>query len=621
MHTVILTQFFLGLLAITIVYIIGKGIICNYTVNILFFNKLFITLAIGIVSMVYLFSIFQSVGKTINIILSPFIIYFIYHYRTSNNTPILCWAEIKKEMLWSIILFSIIFLYQSLFYIDFHNGCIKPLNIDFYEHSSYSNSLRLYGAENNFVDILYYFPELRNKLAPYHYGELWLNALFSKLFGNSSVNTLYFITNGVLIATFCTGICSLFENKIKKNISIVSFSILCLFITNIYSSQISMLSEHSNPWDGTIMGLCFQKQAFISIFGLLGFILLIQKRKVEGTLILLSLPVFSVALLPGIITGIILYEILEIIESGMHITKTQIVFIVLPLLFILSYYVFYRNYQIQYNADNHNILKTFEDLKRRVSLENIMRYFIISILFFLPFIILLLKTSLSLYRYWLFIAFCLLGGILAFSITSSISNTNQFYTNINSLSIIILIISFSIFITNTTSNLKHSIVVYLFSTIVILNTIVMIYGKLTYCDEPEDAQFLKSISKYITLDVTPILTFNSTLKKGWYYSFYKMPLSLNQYTDKTIILSSGNPEFYRNHETMTKIDSLFYFKFTPLTIWRSKGTDYTLETFIAHFNIKHFFFKKGIKVPLYIKQRVYKVFESPLTHNTFIVIH
>jgi len=620
MISLFFTQLLFGLIASIIIYITGKSVVVFYNIKADYFFKLFITLAIGILTIVYMFSVIWAHGITVNILLTPFLIYFFYHYRAKTIKPVIYWDEIKKEVLWILGAFILIYLYQSIFFFDFYNGVTRPLFNDYYEHSQISNTLRLFGTESTLVDLLYYFPEFRHQISPYHFAELWLNAFFTKLFVNSSVITLYLITISILISTFLIGICSLFEAKLKNRIHILLLSILCLFVTNVYSSQISFLSAHSFPWDGTVMGLCFQKQAFISIFGLLGFILLFKGFKIEGIIILLMLPIFAIAFLPGVLSGIVLYSLLEIIENGGKITKKQIILISIPFLFFIVYFGYCALFKSSFTSNYGSFGRIIQDCKYRLSVENFMRTFIVSLFFFLPYILILLRTSISFYRYWLFIAFCLFGGILASMIAGNLLNANQFTTNLSSLIIIVVIISFSNFVCTAKRTNKNIFIGSIFALVIVLTTVYTIKGKIENHDDIEDPQFLTSVAKCIKTDVSPVLTFNSEVLAGCYYTFYKITLALHQYTNKTIVFSSGNPEFYTKRVKMSYIDSNYYCNFTPLAVWRSKGKGYTLEKFITYYKVKYFHFRKGALVPEYIKQRADTIITSKLTHNFFIVI-
>lgn len=619
MFNLFLLLLFWGFLSSLLCYILGKLILSFFDFKGQFFFRLFVTNSIGILTLVFLFSMLSSSGKTINILLLPFFVYFIYIQKSSFTKPTIQWSLVFKEISWILGTFLLLYLYQSFFYFDFGTGGLKPLFGDYYCHSIMSDSLKLWGSENKITDLMYFFPENRTQLVPYHYAELWLTAFFSKLYLISSVNTLYLIVYSLLLSTLLLGICSLFEKSTLKTIFILGFSIVSLFITNIYSTQLPYLSTHSWPWDGTVMGIASQKQAFVSIFFLLGISLHLKNRKTEGFLIILAIPIFSIAFLPGVLSGIVLYTILEIVENRGRIHKTQIAIMLLSGLFLIVYFGFYKLYQSSYTSSYGSFAHILQTCKKQISVEVLMRQLINAIFFYVPFILLLLHSSLKLYRYWIFLAFCLCGGIFASMLTATMMDSGQFTSNINTFTIILVIISFSLFVCNGISTTRSKLILISIILIIVYNTGIIIAGKNRIVVETEDVGFLKSVAESIKKDVSVVLTFNAKVPKQFTGSF-TVPFELYQYSNKTIIFSIGNPELYAQHSKMTYTDSNYYFNFTPLVVWKTKKKQNTLETFIEHYDLKYFYFKKGAKIPEYFMNKRYKKIISPKTNDFFICL-
>ena len=622
-----LSQLFIGFLSCLIVYAVGKTISSFYEITGNFFFRLFITNCLGIIAIVFAYSVLGSKGRTISLLLIPFIIYFFYRYRQSVKTFRFHWKEILQESVWVLGLFLIIFLYQSLFFFDFAKNSLLYLFRDDYSHALFSDSLKLWGSENYLTDLLYFNPGMRIQLIPYHYPELWLTSFFAKLFSIATINCYYLITNSLLLSTFLCGICSLYK---KTNIFvIVLFAIISLFITNVYSSQIRYLGFHSFPWDGTVMGLCSQKLAFIAVYLLLGIILVLKKQKTDGIIVIAAIPLFSVTFVPGILCGIVLFSLLEIIEAGFRTTRRQGIAIGLAFVFFFVYFLFYRFFQSSYTKNYATFLSFLDSWKLKISFWYFMFHFIGITLFFTPYIILLLRKSLILYRFWIFYIFCLTGGILATLLGSSLLDAGQFTSNSNILAIIILIVSFAMYISEGNWNGKKILIVTLFCMLVLGNTIFVVKTKyeLSVSKEPgiENEAFLQSIAQNIQENPSVILYFKTTkgIHNGefssWYHSSPIIPLF--QYTNKTIIFSIANPESFAQNITMSYVDSNYYQHFTPLGIWYSKGKTQTLESFVKKYSIHYFYAMQGTSIPEYIIKNAKKVLISKTTQSKFYIIN
>src|SRR6202008_2744448 len=98
---------------------------------------------------------------------------------------------IKKELLASALFFLPIILFQAYFYFDFFQDSFKTLHTDHYLYADFSNSLKLFGLESPFTDLIYY--NNVEYLVPYHYAELWLTALFSEIFKVSTIISYFLI--------------------------------------------------------------------------------------------------------------------------------------------------------------------------------------------------------------------------------------------------------------------------------------------------------------------------------------------------------------------------------------------------------------------------------------------
>src|ERR1035437_49593 len=167
-YLLLIQQLLFGILTLFIIYSIGKIFVSFIDVQCNFFLRLFILYIIGILAIVLFYSIAKAYGRTNNIFLLPIIVFLLYQYRF-HFTKKLCINKhgIIKELIWSLIPFVFIFIYQSFFYFDFGKNELKPLFGDYYWYASFTDSLKLWGTENYFTTSNFFFPYIREGLMPY----------------------------------------------------------------------------------------------------------------------------------------------------------------------------------------------------------------------------------------------------------------------------------------------------------------------------------------------------------------------------------------------------------------------------------------------------------------------
>jgi len=336
MWTLFFTQLLFGIFSMLIIFVIGKLLIGFYDFKGDFFLKLFIIYIIGIISIVFFYSIIKAHGRTINFALLPIFLTIIYLFRKNTiSFQKINLKIIKVEILWSIIIFLTLFLFQSQFYFDFHKGEIKPLFIDIYRYSANIDSLRLWGIETGPNDLNYFIPKYRTGLIPYHFAELWLSAFFGNLFHINSVTSYYIVVLIVLVSVYVLGIMSLFEKYINNKIILYLTSISLLFV-----SGINVLGINANNIWG-ILEIAGQKLSFVYCILLLSFILIKNNHWKIGLIILASIPIFSITFLPGIIGGICLFLILFILINKIKNIKQQMFILCTVLTVFLSIILMY----------------------------------------------------------------------------------------------------------------------------------------------------------------------------------------------------------------------------------------------------------------------------------------
>ena len=640
----------LGILSVAITYSIGKMVTaCLPKVNAIFFS-LFTALATGIITIALLVSIIVSSGKTISILLLPIIGLLLLKYRTVFHKPMFNLNEIKTELLWLAVLFLPIFLYQGYFFFDFVNDTVKSLMWDNYAYASYIDSLRIWGAESRYVDMNYFIPEHRTGLMPYHYSELWFSAFWGMLFNISSIKAYYFMTNSILIAAFASGVCSLFEQKIKNKMIVLGFSFLLLFLAGLGLPCYEKTNLLPSLWfsNMSMLGVLGTKMAFIYLYLLLSIVFIKRGESFLGYTILLTIPLFSIGLMPGMWGGMILLTLFEILKQRFTITRQQLYvfgFIGFVLLsFALFYHIFKSSNVDDYTSRyifSHGIFKglkggiSFANCK--IVIANFIWYSIPTIglnmlkmvVFFFPFLILIYRSIRSHGKLWLFTLFAVICGATITTLSAGILDTGQFTSNLSVLMAVLIIVGISDLAIETFQKPRILNVVFSVATTVLLvycvfETILPRDGMKAWHDD--DHRFIKQIADKVKSEKTVVcLVFLSKEEYArqqylWWYDRNDADLA-TQYCNAPFVYALGNPELYYNNKEIPESDRFAYYHLTPLNAWREKNKKKTVLDFIRKFNIRFLYVKKGVELPEAIVKNTKSEIESAKTGTKFIEIN
>lgn len=228
-----------------------------------FFIVLFLASLVQFISIKHVQSSFEYFLKTV-IILSVTISIFAI-YETKGITVF--WSYIliililifKKIILFNkfdfkqfcsdlyFTLYSIpILILQFILNYNFSKGDFKIPSDDIIVYASYSKHIIEFGQENKYALFSHFYPKLFTGLNPYHFYELWMNALVTKLNQDSSILNLNFITYPLLIWIVVIGLISILDtlniNKIKGRIIVI----LLLFIGPLYFQAYEFVFKDGN---------------------------------------------------------------------------------------------------------------------------------------------------------------------------------------------------------------------------------------------------------------------------------------------------------------------------------------------------------------------------------------
>ena len=401
------------------------------------------------------------------------------------------------------------------------------------------------------------------------------------------------------------------------------------------------------------MGCC-PKLIFVYLFLLLGVHLLISGHNKIGSSIILMVPIFSVSFLPGVYGGGLLYLFILFFKNKFVINKRGLKFVLFIVFLLLFYYLFYKfNSNILTNdaLDNstrgsivtrlpNDLQNGFSFINLKLFFANLITYYFpalfhhlfyhlkdiwIGFLFFSPFFILLFFVCKK-YKSVFFLIFCIfITGSLSLVLIDGMLNSAQFLTNLSAFfSIFIVLLHVEFYKISNFSLLRNKLIIFvLFSLQIFFCAYPTIVEKVNSSKKFNNRTFINKVAdevkeeKIIILEFYSANDFQPLFYENWINSNdLKM---LNQITNKTIFYLMGNPEMYLINNKLAHDSKVLYTYGTPINYWYSLNRKNNLESFIKKFSIKYCYFKKGVNVPLFIKNNVRKIVEDKFQNKFYIL--
>ena len=638
MINIIVQQYLFLVLSVIFIFSIGRGFLSLYPIIINSFFRIFLSMIIGFSLIIVIYSIIKAQGKTINLLVLPIGGYLIFHFKYLFKKNRINLSGIIADYAIAILFTSLLFFYQLYFYVDIHSLIFKPISRDYFFYASVCDSLKLYGTENFFPAMNHFFPGILG-LMPYHYPELWLNALFSQLFNCATTNSYFLIVSPILNGTLLIGISSLFEKKINNIFLLLIISFILLGVSGLFFPVYYNLGFLYESWWHSIVsiiGYSGTKFSFSYIFILLATILFSKKNHYIGFIVLTLSPIFSVGMLPGIWGGTILFLFCNYFLKLVELTKkeTQII-ISLTVVEIILFYLFYRFFGESYTNKyaSNQIYSIFTQSNGNIFLTlkqfggNIINYYIKIALFYIPYFVPLLLINKWNKANWFFASIMLFCAAVTTTITHSLTDSTQFTSNIGVFIVCIIIVDFATVFTslNKRSSFLTFLMIICLSSLFLFSALNAVEGKTSYFIEEGNPTFVNRVSKIVSKDPAPILVFYN---KEYYQNtisirsacsvFDKDLIKIHQLNNIPLITPSGNIEFYKKYNYMNYADSFYYSQFSPVIVWKQIDSTHTLESFIEHFHLKYFYFMNGVQVPQFINKIQSKIIISESSQSKFI---
>jgi hypothetical protein len=433
--------------------------------------NLFIELIAGISFWVILYSIFRTEFKTVNILFIYILLSLIVIYKKQLSSYIFfnlnTFKRTHKDILILLVTLIPFYLYESFFLIkrgQFHFHI--PYN-DYFSYSSWSQLLNINGYENKFLNLTVLFPESFKGMMPYHYFELWLNALISKITNEPSVISLLIITYPLTYAIFTLGLFALLEKFKKLNLYTVVLTFFFILIGGVLFeiyNRIEFLQWGSLNYT-SILSIFGKKFGIVYIFMLLSALIFFDKRYKLSLIILSVLPVLAMGTAFGIIGGVFLFIILNVIHRNFNIRDIIILcihFFGLAIAYFSLYKIFGTSYTDKYAIYLPDLTQILRNPFHIVLYKRILSNFILPlirfIIYYLPYIIVFFISYNSLKRtkefseftkFSLLVFSILFMGNLFSALAFPLLDFSQLFQNILPLFNILIIIFIIIFLVNS----------------------------------------------------------------------------------------------------------------------------------------------------------------------------
>ena len=340
--------FLLFILSITLLYSLGNFLLSFFEIESKGkYYSMFFKLFIGLISVISIYSVLKTGGKTIN---TGFILIgILYYFVSKQKIDLIKFKDrfrIKKEEitpLLTILLFSS-FIFIWKYYCLFNNGQEYPIviNADSIFHSNIAAFLNSSGVES--LNTNYFYPP--NGTNPYHYFESWTIACLAFLLHLNYWITEELIVYPVYALLIVTGIWALIEKFVPLTILNKVFSLSVLFFSSFYFESLTGLSDIFNlketyTFNFNALDECWNLKLSVAyIFSIAGLLLLADQRRVLGMIALLGLPIATISVAPGILGATSLFLFGIFISHRKTSSKIAFITVFIPFL-VFSYILFF----------------------------------------------------------------------------------------------------------------------------------------------------------------------------------------------------------------------------------------------------------------------------------------
>jgi hypothetical protein len=505
-----------------------------------------------------------------------------------------------------------------------------------------------YGIENRTSLLAEFYPKLFNGVQPYHYYELWLNAMITTFFGGSYVTNLLFVTYPLLLWLYVLVLLALMEHfqLLKYRYLLLP---ICLFAGPLYIGVYEALLNDGNFFDSAVFTIPgFVKQTFVYsyfgqkhlpvyIFSVL-FVLGILKKDYRLLFFAFtSLLISSVGVFPGVVCAVFIGFLLLIKRN-----KKYVSFFLPFLFFVIIYFSFFAFFG--YGVSKEVSTKTsyfnyfLECLNWKGEVLRVVQkvFFPISWFFilYLPYLLLVKLFRVQLSKRLLSLVYLVVLSYLGSALLTLILyglNSDQFITNLLPLYNVVLITILMYSMRSLLATFQKN-AFYLFITLLFCFSIVNSYqvfsfhflpsfkriNKEVYSDHSQK-QLLSSLKQHPPIYITylfsdsiiekfhPVLQYPYLPAKFCMDNNYFLYLNIN-YPYYTYPFSSSSNVFCPKNQMK------YYFQETPTN---KRNFDSIQFRFLKEKHINWVFCASGATIPSRIVPYVKEIVSDPISKENY----
>ncbi|UOG75934.1 hypothetical protein MTX78_04880 [Hymenobacter tibetensis] len=441
--------FSLAIISIIVCFVVGSIIVkyCNILFDEIFYS-LFFPLIIGVSVLIGVYAVITARGSTMQLPVLLLIGLLLRSLRRNAYTissdranTIGVFESGATKLLLLVLITSLVLLVQYLLLYDSDSQYLQTPFQDYVYYSRLTLPLNHRGLETNSLEAL--FPQFLTE-QPYHYSEIWLNALFVKSTDLPSVWVYFISVASVFISIICVGFMALMAHFKLKTLWVPVLAFLFLFVTGV---RWGFLQHNLFVYNGALLSsslLCLNPK-FVPAYAyiILGALFLLKKQYIASGAALAVLPLVFISTTPVIGVGIAFLALYLVLAQ--HAKWAQALLVVLPVVGSIIYIVVFYSLQpepYQFPSTGRvfalqSIIPSIGEIKTlfNIAVGAIINYVIYFIVYFLLILLIFLLRRQSELLFtiprkiilWFGVSLCMAAAMRAFG--THFLDSFQFFSN------------------------------------------------------------------------------------------------------------------------------------------------------------------------------------------------
>ncbi len=309
-----------------------------------FYRSFFDKSLAGLTAVVLVFSIAITSFVTVQLGYLLVLFFLIYEFKRDRQQRS---GNVSPKEYHSLKSFIPLLLLSLFIYGWFAFFTIKPgsewgyfmPHIDKGYYATVSSMLLETGHENRVGVNAYYNNLTANE--PYHYFDVWLNALVSFVTGTPPVLVMSLICLPLCGLLAVAGLLSVFERFGKVKPLYIVLAVLLLFVRGLYLVRVDPQIKWAQNFSETLLEFKSEKLGVIYVFAIFSFRLLLEGRLLPTLASFLLFPLLAIGSFPGVAGGLFLFLLLA--RIGKMISSLEMLRHLLYLMLLSSFiFLFYK---------------------------------------------------------------------------------------------------------------------------------------------------------------------------------------------------------------------------------------------------------------------------------------